>query len=205
MDHFNPTIKSFIKLSFQSFKNIFPIIQVMIDIVLSPKEDLKKTGKKLGYKKVVYYKELNIKFGFNRNFFESKKTEIITSLETSLTKDKTHFKDSGLNHVLCKLAKKNNIAIAFNFNNILNAKKQYIILGRIRQNIMLCRKYKIPMIIVSFANTPFEMRNPKDFISLGISLGMTPIEAKNAVSKNVEAILYSKNPNILAEGIKIVS
>jgi len=176
----------------------------MIDIILSPKDDLKKTGEKLGYKEVVYYKELNIKFGLNRNFFESKKTDIITSLETSLTKDKTHFKDSGLNHVLCKLAKKNNIAIAFNFNNILNAKKQYIILGRIRQNIMLCRKYKIPMIIVSFANTSFEMRNPKDFISLGISLGMNPIEAKNAVSNNIEAILSSKNPNILAESIKLV-
>lgn len=177
----------------------------MIDIVLSPKNDLEKTGKKLGYKTVVYYNGLNIKRGLNRNFFESKKTDIITSLETSLTKDKTHFKYSGLNHVLCELAKKNNIAIAFNFNDILNARKQYIILGRIRQNIMLCRKYKVPMIIVSFANTSFEMRNPKDFISLGISLGMTPIEAKNAVSKNIEVILSSKNPNILAEGINIVS
>ena len=176
----------------------------MIDIILSPKDDLKKTGEKLGYKEVVYYKELNIKFGLNRNFFESKKTDIITSLETSLTKDKTHFKDSGLNQVLAKLAKKNNIAIAFNFNNILNANKQYIILGRIRQNIRLCRKYKIPMIIVSFANTYFEMRNPKDFISLGISLGMTPIEAKNAVSKNIDGILSSKDPSILADGISIV-
>jgi len=174
----------------------------MIDIVMFPKKELQSIGGKLGYSKVIHYKNLNIKFGINRNFFESKKTDIITSLETSLEKDRTHYRESGLNHVLCKLAKKNKIAIAFNFNNILNAKKRYPLLGRIMQNIRLCRKYKIPMIIVSFANDRYDMRNPRDLISLGISLGMTPIEAKNGVSKNIQDILTSKDPNILAEGIK---
>jgi len=170
--------------------------------VMFPKKELQIMGEKLGYSKVIHYKNFNIKFGINRNFFESKKTDIITSLETSLDKDKTHYKESGLNQVLCKLAKKNKIAIAFNFNNILNAKKRYLILGRIMQNIRLCRKYKIPMIIASFANDRYDMRNPRDLISIGISLGMTPIEAKNAVSNSIEDVLSSKDPRILAEGIR---
>ncbi|QQG38683.1 MAG: hypothetical protein HYS32_03710 [Candidatus Woesearchaeota archaeon] len=174
----------------------------MIDIVLSDKKRLQEFGRGLGYSKTLHYKIFNIKFGSNRSFFESKKTEIITNLENHEKKDYLNQKNSGLDQVLCKLAKKNKIAIAFNLPLIL--KNQPEILGRIKQNIKLCRKYKIPMVLVSFAKDYLDMRNPTDLISLGISLGMTQKEAKEAVSINIEEILERKNKNIITEGIEII-
>src|SRR3989344_3838600 len=62
-------------------------------------------------------------------------------------KDFMHQRNSGLNHVLCALAKEHNVAIGFSFSSILRAQHREKLLGRIMQNILLCRKYKIPMVI----------------------------------------------------------
>jgi len=116
----------------------------------------------------------------NKAAVENKKVDILLSPEPN-TKDKLYQRDSGLNHVLCELASKNGVAYGINFNKLLE--KDYRLIGKIMQNIRLCRKSKVKIVFGSFANEIHEMRNVKDLISLARVLGMTPLEAKNSFLK----------------------
>lgn len=153
----------------------------MIDVVCGKGNEFIELGKKLGFSKVI---SINNRFFKNpdRKVFERNRDIVVYNLEEQ-KRDYIHFRNSGLNQVLCKLAKKNNIAIAFNFNLVLNnegiVKSQ--IIGRMMQNIKLCRKYKVNMIIGSFASKIKEMRSAHDLMSFGISIGMHPKEAKESL------------------------
>ena len=117
-----------------------------------------------------------------RYALESKNVDIIFNLENQ-KKDFMHHRNSGLNQVLAGLAHKNKIKIGVSLSNIFKAENMLRsqILGRIMQNIRICRKYKVDMVLASFAHEPFEMRTPKDIMSLGICLGMHPSEARKAL------------------------
>ena len=77
--------------------------------------------------------------------------------------------NSGFNQVLAKIAKKNNVAIGINFDEIINAKpkRKAEILARIKQNIKLCNKNKIKMKFISQ-----KPRDIYDLKALGLVLGM---------------------------------
>ena len=140
----------------------------------------------LGFTKVFNFNEFKIVEGGddkkNRKVVEDKNVDILLSPEKTRDRDFMHSRNSGLNQVLCKLAKKNDIANGFDFNLVLNSKNRGEILGRMMQNVGLCRKYKNKMVLLSGANNELDMRNPKDLVSFGIVLGMTPKEAKNALN-----------------------
>ncbi len=119
----------------------------------------------------------------NQYIFEKQKPNLIYDLETLPQKDSLHFRHSGLNQVLCSLAKQNNITSGISFNTVLHSKNKAVLLGRTMQNIMLCRKYKVKMRIASFASLPYEMRSASDLASLGIVLGMHPREAKQSLAQ----------------------
>ena len=95
----------------------------------------------------------------NRAALENKKVDILLSPELNDRKDNFHYRKSGLNQVLCKLAKKNDIAIGFDFALLLKSKERAKILGRMFFNYKLCKKYKIKMIFSSFSKNKFELRN----------------------------------------------
>ena len=102
-------------------------------------------------------------------------------------RDFMHHRDSGLNQVLCNLAKKNNVAIGFSFSVILNARNRGKLMGRMMQNIKLCRKYKIPIVIGTFARNKWELRNEADIQAFFKVLGMTGKEVKmDFVEKRIE-------------------
>ena len=102
----------------------------------------------------------------DREAIEKSNADIIFSLEEGAKKDFIHQRASGLNHILCKLAKENNVIVGFSLSSILNARNKHEILGRIMQNIKICRKFKAKTIVGSFAEKPFEMRSAHDIISL---------------------------------------
>ncbi len=156
---------------------------------LSEDTDIKiKMGFKTDIKNIQKFK----RFGFtvieatdkSRHIIEKCKPNLIYNLELIGKKDFIHHRNSGLNQVLCKLANKNKVIVGINFNNFLKETKlrKDIIIGRIQQNIKLCRKYKVKMLIASFATTPYEMRNPQDLLSFCVVLGMHPKEAKESLS-----------------------
>ncbi len=119
-----------------------------------------------------------------RNFIEKGTIDIIYALEELEKKDKIHYRLSGINHVLSRLLHEKKITVGFSFSSILNAHgiKRGMLLGRMKQNVHLCRKYKVQAAIASFAESPYQMRSPKDLISFGAILGMTPEEAKNSLA-----------------------
>ncbi len=116
-----------------------------------------------------------------RNVIEKNKDIIVFGFEQDNKKDLIHQRRSGLNHIICNLAAKNNIKIGFSFGCLLNANNQQrnILLGRIVSNIKLCRKYKTKIVIGSFASNPYEMRAFNDLIALFSTLQLHPSEANN--------------------------
>ncbi len=118
----------------------------------------------------------------NRQICENKKVDILLSPERGAYKDFIHHRNSGLNQVLCKLMQKNEISYGINIKELIFDKNKKALIGRISQNIKLCRKYKIRMMAASFAEQEFEMRDQGDMQSLLKVLGMTPKEAKEALN-----------------------
>jgi len=88
--------------------------------------------------------------GFNRKILENKKVNMFILNHTN-KKDKLKQRDSGLNEVLCKLARDNNITLAINFHELLSEdkKEKAKILSRIIQNIKLARKFKNKLILIN--------------------------------------------------------
>ena len=81
--------------------------------------------------------------------------------------------------VLAKLAKKSNVGIGINFDEIVNSTglKKSEILARVGQNIRLCNKNKIKMKFISFRKE--NERNIHDLKALGLVLGMPTWMTKN--------------------------
>src|SRR3989338_6414513 len=158
-------------------------------------------GKAMGFSR---YVKVEIITASSSKELEKKKVDILTSTENIDKQDSLHYRNSGLNHVLCKIAYKNNIAIAFNFNDLLKAKgiERSILIGRMSQNVRLCRKYKLITVLASFATAKLELKNTYDLKSFGILLGMTPKEAKESLS-NINTILEEKKYN-LSNGLKLL-
>ena len=135
---------------------------------------------------IKYFKDLRIVEGGseekNRKAVEDKSTDILLSPERNAQNDKLSSRNSGLNQVLCKLAHDNKVAIGFSFSELLNSKERSKVIGRWVQNIRLCRKYKVKMVLASFSNSKWEMRSPKDLFSLALTLGMTGKEANESLN-----------------------
>lgn len=120
----------------------------------------------------------------DRLFIESGKVKIIYGFEELHKRDHLHQRASGLNHVLCELARKNNVTIGFCYNSLLNKNQILIptVIGRMMQNIALCQKYKVKAIIGSFSEKPFDLRASHDIMSLFAMLGMHQKEVKNSLT-----------------------
>ena len=109
----------------------------------------------------------------DRFFIESKKIKLIYGFEEINKNDYLHQRASGLNHIICVSARKNNVVIGFCYSSLLNKNyPAHLLMGRMIQNIRLCNKYKVKTIIASFAENPFDLRSPHDVGSLFKQIGM---------------------------------
>lgn len=106
----------------------------------------------------------------NRKVLDKEQINILL-LSQAERKDKLKQRDSGFDHVIAKIAKKNNITIGINLDEIINSKgkSKLEILGRIKQNIKLCNKNKLKMKFVSIKGNE---RDIYDLKALGLVLGM---------------------------------
>ena len=115
-------------------------------------------------------------------------------------------RNSGLDQVLCAIAaaKKKMIGIDIAALITTHGRKRAVLLGRVMQNIALCRKYKVSMALCSFARTPWQMRSSQDIAAVGETLGMHPSEAQAAL-RSIEARIslnaQKKKGDYLGEGI----
>jgi ribonuclease P/MRP protein subunit RPP1 len=100
-------------------------------------------------------------------------------------------KDCGINHVLAKLAKENEVAIEINFREVLNSE------GLIRKNVLtnhmeiikLYKKFKFPLIVSSGALSHWQIKDPKVLISYLVTLGLEMKEAKEALNNTPKKII----------------
>lgn len=111
---------------------------------------------------------------------------VVFSLENIAHKDSLHSRHSGLNHILCELASKNNITLGVFLDQLIASGSQMpYLIGRLMQNIRLARKYGMKVKLATFAKNSFEMRSHADMQSLGIILGMSQNEAKESLADNL--------------------
>ena len=105
----------------------------------------------------------------NRKILEKENIQILL-LNMEKRKDFQKQRNSGLNHVLAKLAKKKDIEIGINLDEIIknSEKEKARILARVQQNIEICNKNKLKMKFIYKNNK----RNIYDLKSLGLVLGM---------------------------------
>ena len=128
---------------------------------------------------------------FNRRILETCNIDYLVSPENSKFhhKDGLKQRDSGLNHVLAKIANEKGIAIVINFSeisestdekNMLEKKARALVLARIIQNIKLCRKAKCKIKIATFAKTKTQLRTPNELKAFAFSLGMSSQQVKQS-------------------------
>ena len=111
----------------------------------------------------------------NRKILEKEKIDILL-LNLKEKRDRQKQRESGFDHVMAKLAKKNGVAIGINFDEIINShgKNKADILARIRQNVKICNKEKLKMVFLKAKE-----KNIYDLKSLGLVLGMPTWMTKN--------------------------
>ncbi len=180
--------KEFISMASRLGYNGLCFVYGSADDLIKSKEKLKKSKLKLFFglkqksKNKCYDLVAAKASGKSREMLERKEVDIVYDFENSLKADYIHHRASGLNQVLCKIARENNVAVGFSVSSILNSKQKPLLLGRIKQNIRLCRKYKVKMVIASFSSKPYELRAVHDLVSLFCLLGTHPSEAKKALN-----------------------
>ena len=114
---------------------------------------------------------------FNKRILEYGNFNILLSIESSEKSDSLRQLESGLNHILAKIAAKDKISIGIDLDEILklDKKEKAIKLGRIKQNIKICRKAKAKLKILNFK----DKYNAFYFL---LSLGASTQQAKEAIS-----------------------
>tara|TARA_Y100000310_G_C20650190_1_gene798978 strand:+ start:137 stop:649 length:513 start_codon:yes stop_codon:yes gene_type:complete len=115
---------------------------------------------------------------FNRRALETLKINYLVSPELGHRKDTLKQRDSGLNHVLAKIAKQNKIEIVIDFADVnkLEGKLKALRLARIIQNIKICRRAKCKMKILDLSGKV----DGKTLGAFGFSLGMSSQQVKEA-------------------------
>lgn len=114
---------------------------------------------------------------FNRKILENKNVNCLIFKEFPKGKNSLKQRDSGLNHVLCKLANENQIVISFDFSGFFSMgdfdKSNF--LSKLMQNIKLCKKYKVDILILGIKS------DKKDLFHFLLTLGADTNMAKKAV------------------------
>ena len=136
----------------------------------------------------------------NRNCLENIQVDVLS---------KPYFKryDSGLNHILAREAKDNNVAIELVFNDIL---KSYLvprskILANFRDIYKLHRKYEFPLILSSGAQSIFDIRTVMDFKAVFKQTGLTDLEVEKSFETAADILEFNKDrKNMILSGVKVV-
>jgi len=138
----------------------------------------------------------------NRLAVETPEVDILTHPSFERT-------ESGMNHVLMKLAKENNVAIEVNFREILvnERKSRSKVLANIISNVSLAKKIHAPLIVCSGSLSHWELRDPLELISFMTHLGLKIDEAKECIAKIPEKIILQnkerRNQKWVQPGVRI--
>ncbi|ASJ06627.1 Ribonuclease P protein component 3 [Thermococcus pacificus] len=100
-------------------------------------------------------------------------------------------KDPGFDHILAGIAARRGVAIGFSLSPLLraNSYERVQLLRFMTKTWQLVRKYDVPRFITSSAESRWEVRGPRDLMSLGINLGMEIPEARTSLNFHPRRLL----------------
>ncbi len=118
----------------------------------------------------------------NRKILEKEKIGILL-LNQKTRKDFQKQRDSGFNHVLAKLAKKNKVRIGINLDEIIdsNLSEKSKIISRVIQNVELCKKNELEMV---FFSKKYK-KSKEELQGLGLTLKMSTWMSSKLEDKNL--------------------
>lgn len=114
--------------------------------------------------------------------------------------------NSGINHVLAKLAGQNQVAIEFNLNALIHSRGgiRSRVLSRFNRNYELARKFGAPVVLTSGARSHYDLRAPMDMAALAMLFGMSRQEAIYSLSAEPLRILKRKSVKRIFRGVEVV-
>lgn len=149
--------------------------------------------------------------GINRAASECWEVDVLCHPEKTGEKDPMDYKSSGIDHITARFMSERFIAIEINFSEVLNSNSitRSRVLGRMKQNLVLAKKYKVPVVITSGAKDVWGLRAPRELISFGISLGMNEDYARACVGETPELIIKKAkdrmDPSVITRGLEVAS
>lgn len=118
--------------------------------------------------------------------------------------------DSGLDEACIEAAARNNVAIQINFREILYSfrKQRSYALNHIAKNIGLAEHFRAPVIICSGAKSKWDMRAPRELVSVANVLGLDISKAFLGVTtipqQIIEENLKTLEGKKITDGVEIV-
>lgn len=116
--------------------------------------------------------------------------------------------DSGMNHVLAKLAVKNNVAIELCFRDILNQHLKYRanVIASFKEILKFHRKFQFSLILTTDTKYIYDVRSTRDIVALFKAIGFTNEEIYNGFYKYPKEILdFNKDrKNMIIQGVKVI-
>lgn len=117
-------------------------------------------------------------------------------------------RNSGLNHILAKLLKENNISVNINLRNILEHRGFFRArtLNQINQLLMLQRKYDFRCILSSGSKSFYDVKSPKSMLLLSQLMDMEMDYAKKCITSNPEEIIknITVHKESIVQGVRII-
>ena len=124
------------------------------------------------------------KYIINRTACENPKVDILAHPEHERY-------DNGLDVPCMRAATSNSVSIQMNFREILNSfrRNRSHILTHIKKNIELCNQFNAPILLCSGAQSIWDMRSPREIISIANVLGVDLGKAFMAMSDTPQRII----------------
>lgn len=114
-----------------------------------------------------------------------------------------------IDNVVARFMRERDIALMIDFSELLDARSKSKVIRVISKNVLLARKYKIPIVMASGAITRFGIRSPRDLACVATLFGLRVTEVKRTVVDNPQQLVRKardrKDPNVILKGLRVVS
>ncbi|WNY28274.1 hypothetical protein MmiEs2_04580 [Methanimicrococcus stummii] len=147
---------------------------------------------------------------------ESSDADLVIPISVSDSAGKTygagsiHVSGGRINHIVAKIARDKKTAFGFDIYPFLQTKgyRRSKIFADAMDMIPILRKYQVPVLLFSGADSFYDMRGPYESEAFGRLLGLSQDETKAAVSLYFEEIIErrkkQKSGQIIMSGVEIV-
>jgi len=177
---------------------VYPGVYIQAKDVIELKDIINKTREK-----VLVILVAGGSYEINRAACEDSRVDILAHPERGRI-------DNGLDQVCLEAAAQNDVAIQINFREILYSfrKPRSYVLNHIAKNIRLADHYRTPVIVCSGAQNVWDMRAPRELVSianvLGLDLGKAFLSATTVPLQIINNNKKTLEGEKVTEGVEIV-